>query len=113
MVLAEAYEREAKHHASMALGYDHSILEVPIAALQKAPSLDPAAIRDAVRDNPVATIVGPIDFKKGPFLNTGETRCVSGQWRKGKKWPLDPVIVDTNAVPHVPLGGQPELMKYG
>ncbi len=112
MELAEAYEREAKQQASMALGYRHSLLEVPIAALQKARSLDPAAIRDAVRDNPVATIVGPIDFKKGPFPNTAETKCVAGQWRKGKKWPLELVIVDNAAAPNVPLGGQPELIPY-
>jgi branched-chain amino acid transport system substrate-binding protein len=78
MELADAYEREAKQQASMALGCRHSLLEVPIAALQKARSLDPAAIRDAVRDNPVATIVGPIDFKQGPFPNTAEAKCVAG-----------------------------------
>jgi branched-chain amino acid transport system substrate-binding protein len=113
MELADAYEREAKQQASMALGFCHSLLEVPIAALTKAQSLDPAAIRDAVRDNPVATIVGPIDFKKGPFPNTAETKCVFGQWRKGKKWPLELVIVDNAAVPNVPVGGQPELISYG
>jgi branched-chain amino acid transport system substrate-binding protein len=113
MELAETYEREAKQQASMALGYRHSLLEVPIAALEKAKSLDPAAIRDAVRDNPVATIVGPIDFKKGPFPNTAETKCVAGQWRRGKKWPLELVIVDNTEEPNVPLGGQPELISYG
>jgi len=111
--LADAYEREAGQQASMTLGFGHSLLEVPIAALQKARSLDPAAIRDAVRDNPVAAIVGPIDFTKGPFPNTAETRCVVGQWRKGKKWPLEFVIVDNAAAPNVPVGGQPELMSYG
>jgi branched-chain amino acid transport system substrate-binding protein len=113
MELAEAYEREAKQQASIALGYRHSLLEVPIAALTKARSLDPAAIRDAVRDNPVATIVGPIDFKKGPFPNTAETKCVAGQWRKGKKWPLELVIVDNAAAPNVPVSGEPELISYG
>jgi branched-chain amino acid transport system substrate-binding protein len=112
MELAEAYEQEAKQQAAMALGYRHSLLEVPIAALQKAQSLDPTAIRDSVRDNPVATIVGPIDFKKGPFPNTAETKCVAGQWRKGKKWPLELVIIDNAAAPNVPVGGEPELISY-
>jgi branched-chain amino acid transport system substrate-binding protein len=110
--LADAYEQEAKQQASMALGYRHSLLEVPIAALTKAQSLDPAAIRDSVRDNPVATIVGPIDFQKGPFPNTAETKCVAGQWRKGEKWPLELVIVDNAAAPNVPVSGQPELISY-
>ena len=86
---------------------------MPIAALHRAQNLDPVAIRDAVRDNPVATIVGPIDFKKGPFPNTAETKCVGGQWRKGKKWPLELVIVDNSAAPKVQAGGQPELISYG
>jgi branched-chain amino acid transport system substrate-binding protein len=111
--LADAYEGDARQQASMALGFCHSLLEVPIAALHKARSLDPAAIRDAMRDNPVATIVGPIDFKKGSFPNTAETKCVIGQWRKGKKWSLELVIVDNAAAPNVPLGGQPDLISYG
>jgi branched-chain amino acid transport system substrate-binding protein len=111
--LADAYEKGAKQQASMALGFRHSLLEVPIAALKKARSLDLAAIRDAVRDNPVDTIVGPIDFKKGPFPNTAETKCVGGQWRKGRKWPLELTIVDNKEAPNIPVGGPPELMAYG
>jgi branched-chain amino acid transport system substrate-binding protein len=112
MELANAYEAGAKQQASMALGFRHSLLEVPIAALKKAQSLDLAAIRDSLRDNPVNSIVGPIDFKKGPFPNTAETKCVAGQWRKGKKWPLELVIVDNANAPNVPIGGQPEIMTY-
>lgn len=111
--LADAYEKGARQQASMALGFRHSLLEVPIAALKKTRSLDLAAIRDAVRDNPVDTIVGPIDFKKGPFPNTAETKCVGGQWRKGKKWPLELTIVDNKEAPNIPVGGPPELMAYG
>jgi branched-chain amino acid transport system substrate-binding protein len=112
--LAEAYEKEAKQQASMALGFRHSLLEVPIAALKMTQQLDdPAAIRNAVRDSAFDTIVGPIDFKKGPFPNTSLTPIVAGQWRKGTKWPLELVIVDNKLAPEVPLGGQPEPMPYG
>jgi branched-chain amino acid transport system substrate-binding protein len=112
--LAEAYEKDAKQQASMALGFRHSLLEVPIAALKMTQQLDdPAAIRNAVRDTAFHTIVGPIDFKKGPFPNTSLTPIVAGQWRKGTKWPLELVIVDNKLAPEVPLGGQPEPMPYG
>jgi branched-chain amino acid transport system substrate-binding protein len=110
--LANAYEAEAKQQASVALGFRHSLLEVPIAALKKSQSLDLAAIRDAVRDNSVDTIVGPIDFKKGPFPNTAETKCVSGQWHKGEKWPLELVIVDNTLAPNIPVGAAPQLITY-
>jgi branched-chain amino acid transport system substrate-binding protein len=88
--LAEAYERDVRQQASMGLGFRHSLLEAPIAALKKARSLDPVAIRDAVRDNPVATIVGPIDFKKGPFPKRRKPNASSangGRARNGR-WSL-------------------------
>ncbi|HEY5209992.1 MAG TPA: ABC transporter substrate-binding protein [Stellaceae bacterium] len=113
MEVAEAYEKEAKQQASMGLGFRLSLLEVPIAALKKTHTLDkPASIRDAVRDNAFDTIVGPVDFKTGPFPNTSATQCVVGQWRKGKKWPLELVIVDNKFAPNVPVGGEPEAIKY-
>jgi branched-chain amino acid transport system substrate-binding protein len=112
MELANAYEAEAKQQASMALGFRHSLLEVPIAALKKAASLDLPAIRDSLRDSPVASIVGPIDFKTGPFPNTSETKCVGGQWHKGEKWPLELLIVDNTLAPNIPVGATPEIMPY-
>ncbi|MGH7054319.1 MAG: ABC transporter substrate-binding protein [Stellaceae bacterium] len=110
--LTEAYEKATNVQASMALGFRHSLLEVPIAALKKAKSLDPAAIRDSVRDNSVNAIVGPINFKTGPFPNTSETKCCGGQWRKSKRWPLELAIVDDTEAPNVPVAGAPEAMKY-
>jgi len=89
------------------------LLEVPIAALQMTQKLDdPASIRDAVRDNAFQTIVGPVDFKKGPFPNTALTKLVAGQWRKSKdkRWPLELVIVDNQLAPNIPVGGEPEAM---
>ena len=50
--LADAYEKEAKQQASMALGFRHSLLEVPISALKVTQKLDdPASIRNAIRDS--------------------------------------------------------------
>jgi branched-chain amino acid transport system substrate-binding protein len=107
------YEQNAKQQGSMGLGFRHSLLEVPIAALKRAHNIDDAAsIRDAIRDNSFDTIVGHIDFKTGPFPNTSETKCVAGQWRKGKKWPLELVIVDNKFEPGVPVGGEPEVIRY-
>ncbi|MGH6982259.1 MAG: hypothetical protein ACREFC_13720, partial [Stellaceae bacterium] len=107
------YEKNANQQGSMGLGFRHSLLEVPIAALERAQKIDdPASIRNSIRDNSFSTIVGPIDFKKGPFPNTAETKCSSGQWRKGTKWPLELVIVDNSLKPEVPVGGAPEAITY-
>ncbi|HEX4111244.1 MAG TPA: ABC transporter substrate-binding protein [Stellaceae bacterium] len=113
MEFNDEYEKNAKQQGSMGLGFRHSLLEVPIAALERTQKLDdPASIRDSIRGNSFNTIVGPIDFKKGPFPNTSETKCVAGQWRKGNKWPLELVIVDNKYEPDVPVGGKPEAIAY-
>ncbi|MGH6989343.1 MAG: ABC transporter substrate-binding protein, partial [Stellaceae bacterium] len=102
MALTEAYEKDEKQQASMALGFRHSLMEMTIGALKRTQKLDdPASIRDALRDNAYKTIVGPINFKTGPFPNTSETKCTAGQWRPSKKWPMELVIVDNTESPNV------------
>jgi branched-chain amino acid transport system substrate-binding protein len=110
--LADAYEQATNVQASMALGFRHSLLGVAIAALKKTHGLDPTSVRNAVRDNKVDSIVGPIDFHTGPFPNTSATYCCAGQWTKGKKYPLELVVVDNTQAPNIPLGGQPWVIKY-
>jgi hypothetical protein len=34
------------------------------------------------------------------------------QWRKGKKYPFDIVIVDNSKFPEIPVGGEPEPIPY-
>jgi branched-chain amino acid transport system substrate-binding protein len=58
------------------------------------------------------SIVGPINFRTGPFPNTSEIKLVAGQWRKGKRWPLELVIVDNTLAPNIPTQGVPEPMIY-
>jgi branched-chain amino acid transport system substrate-binding protein len=112
--LADEYEKVSNRQASMALGFRHSLLEVCFDVLKRTQDLDsPESIRDALRTTECKSIVGPINFSKGPFPNTAATPIVAGQWRKGTKWPLELVIVDNTGVPEVPLGGHPEPMPYG
>jgi branched-chain amino acid transport system substrate-binding protein len=58
------------------------------------------------------TIVGPIDFTTGPLPNCSLTPLVMAQWRKGKKYPFDIVIVDNSKFPEIPVGGKPEPIPY-
>ncbi len=111
--LADEYEKISGRQASMALGFRHSLLEVCFNVLQRSQDLDkPESIRDALRTTDCKSIVGPVNFTKGPFPNTSLTPIVAGQWRKGSKWPLELVIVDNTGVPEIPLGGHPEPMTY-
>jgi branched-chain amino acid transport system substrate-binding protein len=110
--LAESYEKSTNQQASMALGFRHSLIEVAVDALKRSQSLDPGAIRDALRDTDYKSIVGPINFKKYAFPNVCETKLVMGQWRKGEKWPVEVVIVDNAFLPEVPVQGVPEAITY-
>jgi branched-chain amino acid transport system substrate-binding protein len=110
--LADEYEKDANQQASMALGFRYSLLEIALASLKATQKLDdPASIRNAVRDGSFKTIVGPVDFKTGPFPNTSLTPLVAGQWRKGSKWPLEMVVVDNTFFPEIPVNGQPEPLQ--
>ncbi len=113
LMLAEEFEAKSNRQASMALGYTHALFEVAIGALKRAQTLDSrASVRDALRDTKHSTVVGPIDFKKGTLPNTFNTPLVGGQWRRGKKWPQELVIVDNTTSPGIPVGGAVEAIKY-
>ena len=113
MEYATEYEKNADKQAAMALGFRHSLIEVAVDTLKRSQKIDePESIRDALRATDYKSIVGPINFRTGPFPNTSETKCVAGQWRKGKKWPLELLIVDNSLAPDVPTQGMPEPMTY-
>jgi branched-chain amino acid transport system substrate-binding protein len=113
MEYATEYEKNTSKQASMGLGYRHSLIEAAVDTLQRSQNLDdPASIRDALRGMDYKSIIGPINFRTGPFPNTSETKCVAGQWRKGKQWPLELVIVDNSLAPNIPVQGTPEPMIY-
>jgi branched-chain amino acid transport system substrate-binding protein len=111
--LADAFEDYSRKQAAMALGYDHAMFELVIDALKR--SQDPTnrdAVRDAIRQTDLKTIVGQVNFQKGPFPNTAATPVVGGQWRKGKKWPLELALVDNTLAPMIPVTSEPEAIAY-
>jgi branched-chain amino acid transport system substrate-binding protein len=113
MEYATEYEKNANKQSSMGLGFRHSLIEAAIDTLKRSQKLDdPASIRDALRAMDYKSIVGPINFSTGPFPNTCATKCVAGQWRKGKQWPLELLIVDNSLAPNIPTQGTPEPMTY-
>ena len=111
--LAEEFEKTNERQASMALGFRHALFEVCFDVLRRSADLDkPESIRDALRATDYQSVVGPINFGRGPFPNTSATPIVAGQWRKGTKWPLELAIVDNSLHPEIPLSGHPEPIAY-
>jgi branched-chain amino acid transport system substrate-binding protein len=70
--------------------------------LRRSASTDPGAIRDAIKATNLKTVVGPINFTKGPVPNIAKTPLTGGQWRKGANG-FDLVLVDNSQAAMVPV----------
>jgi branched-chain amino acid transport system substrate-binding protein len=107
--LADAYQAASGKQWLQALGSTYSLFEVAELALKA--SGDPRN-RDSVAAElgkvSYSGICGPIDFAKGPFPGIGMMRPVGVQWKKGKKFPWEMVVVDNTLNPDVPVGGNLE-----
>ncbi len=105
--LADAYEAASGKQWSMPLGFRHALFEVAIDSLKRAKNVeDAASIRDAVAATDYKSIVGPVNFKTGPFPNTSRTPLVIGQWVKGKKFPHDLINVDNTTAKDIPVAAK-------
>jgi len=100
--LADAYTKATGRPWAMPLAFKHSLFEVAVDALKRAADLQPESIRNAIRDTHLSTIVGNIDFKKGPVPNVAKTPLVGGQWKKTAKG-FDLIVVENSQAPMVPV----------
>jgi branched-chain amino acid transport system substrate-binding protein len=71
---------------------------------------DPAAVRDAIRATDITTVVGPVNWKKGPVANVGKTPVLGGQWVKGSKFKYDLSIVDNTTAKVVPVASKLKML---
>lgn len=93
--IADQWESETKKQWTQPLGYSHAIWEVALDILKRASNpLDRTAIRDAMVQTKLDTLIGKVDFSSGPHKNVSTTPIFGGQWVKGDKWPYDLKIVD-------------------
>jgi len=107
--LATAYTKASGRPWTMPLAFKHSLFEVAINALKRAADRKPESIRNAIRDTPLNTIVGPVDFRKGPVPNISKTPLTGGQWKKrGKGFEL--LIVENSQATTVPLQDKLDLL---
>jgi branched-chain amino acid transport system substrate-binding protein len=101
--LAAKWEAASGKQWTQPLGYSHAMWEVIIDTLRRAQDpTDRAAIRDALKATTLQTVVGTVDWSKGPHPNVSKTPILGGQWRKGTKWPYDLRIVETSLYPVMP-----------
>lgn len=56
-------------------------------------------------------VSGPLDFTNGPEKGIAVIKCVGGQWRPGKRFPYEVVVVDNSTNGDFPLGGDLQPLR--
>ncbi len=110
--IAAAYEKKTGDQWTQPIGFVHALFEVAIATLKSSGEAhNPSAFVSALSKLKLNTIVGPLDWQKGPVPNVTKTPLVGGQWRSGNTQSGYALVVVTNAQhPNIPLGGKPEVI---
>jgi branched-chain amino acid transport system substrate-binding protein len=109
--LAEGYEKVSGKQWNQQLGASMSLLDTGFAAL--GASTDPkdkAAVAKAIGGLRTVTMMGQVDFTKGPVPNVSPTAMIGAQWVKapsGSKFKYDYVITENAADPSVPVSRKP------
>jgi branched-chain amino acid transport system substrate-binding protein len=109
--LAEGYVTETGRPWTQPIGFKHALFEVVRDVVSRAEDLeDTSAIMSAVANTKLNTIVGEVDWSKGPVKNVTKTPLVAGQWQKqGDSMEL---VITANAnAPEIPLGGEFNLIS--
>jgi branched-chain amino acid transport system substrate-binding protein len=108
--LADGYTTATSRQWTQPIGFAHAMFEVAADVLSRAASVDDkAAIRDAITQTSLETIVGPISWANGPTPNVAKTPLVGGQWKKGTgDFAYDLVIVNNEGQPDIPVAGELE-----
>jgi branched-chain amino acid transport system substrate-binding protein len=112
--LADGYTAATGRQWVQPLGLAHALLEVAVDALRRAGGPeDKLALAAAVRGTDIDTVAGHVAWVAGQadLPNVARTPLVGGQWRGGRRWPLELVVVSNEAHPEIPAGGTLEPLS--
>ena len=113
---ASAYTLATGKQWTQPLGFKHANIEVAIDVLKRCGDPgDPNAILNAITNTNYNSIVGPVSWKFGdhrnPVKNACRTPLVGGQWKKGKKFKYDLVIVNNKRASGIKTGGDIDALS--
>ena len=110
--LADGYSTATSKQWTQPIGFVHALFEVAVDVLERSddPS-NPTSITKAIQETDLDTIVGNINWSKGPVKNVAKTPLVAGQWRLvNDKYKYDLVITYNGMAPEIPLTGKTEAI---
>jgi branched-chain amino acid transport system substrate-binding protein len=114
---AKNYTAATKKQWNVTLGFSESLFEVAAAAVTAAGGKDKQKVAAAMKSMKVNSLVGTLDWTKGPFPNIAKTPLTGGQWRKtsGGEFPYELTIVSNAHAKElgldVPLAGKVEPLS--
>jgi branched-chain amino acid transport system substrate-binding protein len=79
--LAADYTKKTGKPWYMVLGYKHALFEVAADVLKRSKAIEPDAIREAIAATHYDSIIGPLQWQKGPVPSVCTTPIVSGQYQ--------------------------------
>ncbi len=106
--LAADYTRQTYRQWTQPLGPMHAVFEVAVNALKRAGVGDQQAVVDAIRSTDMQTVVGHLAWGKDRDLppTVARSPLVGGQWRPGRDFPFDLVLVSNPNYPQIPTAGK-------
>ena len=108
--LADGYSAETGRPWTQPIGFKHALFEVVRDVVTRAEDLEDAvAITSAIASTNLDTIVGTVDWSKGPVKNVTKTPLVAGQWQKQGD-AMELVITANANAPEIPVGGELKLI---
>ncbi|WP_297367858.1 ABC transporter substrate-binding protein [Acidocella sp.] len=103
--IAQAYHAFSGKTWTMPLGYRYSLIEMIKDVFSRAASTDPNDVVAAIRATNLNSVVGTINFNKGPVPNVSKTPLAGGQWKQGAGG-VELVVIENSLEPSIPVGGK-------
>lgn len=102
--LTALYLEETGEKITQPMGYKYASMELAVAALLNAKSLEPADILAGIAAIDVDTIVGPVKYDLDTHYCL--TPIAGGQWQLQEDGSLELVIINNSTNPEIPITGE-------
>jgi branched-chain amino acid transport system substrate-binding protein len=110
----DEWEKTTGKQWTQPMGYNHALWEVGLGALvQAGDPKDREAVRHAIHNMNMETIIGRVDFKNSKLKNVASTELAGGQWRKtkGGRFFYDLLVTYNEHAPDIPVEAKLDLIS--